>query len=240
MRQRTWLILGASSIIAEKFAHIVAQSGHQLLLVGRQANQLDIIAKDISLRYQVNCEVILVDLANQTDKLLTILQHDTRELNVFIAHSDFTDNLHLNAETITQLIKINILTTTLLIHSYFNRPQKEYHLLFLSSVAACRGRAKNSLYGASKANIEIYLQGLQQAAPKNQHITIVRLGFIDTKQTYGVPGVFYAAPPYSCAKACLKALNHQKRMIYYPFFWQAIMAIITRLPFFLYKKIGSM
>ncbi|WP_115707129.1 SDR family NAD(P)-dependent oxidoreductase [Legionella sainthelensi] len=240
MRQRTWLILGASSIIAEKFAHIVAQSGHQLVLVGRQANQIDIIAKDIRLRYQVSCEVLLADLATQTDKLLTVLQNDVRELDIFIAHSDFTDNIHLNEETITQLIKTNILTTTLLIHSYFKRPQKEYHLLFLSSVAACRGRAKNSLYGASKASIEIYLQGIQQAASKNQHITIARLGFIDTKQTYGLPGIFYAASPYSCAKACLKALNHKKRMIYYPYFWRIIMAIITRLPFFLYKKMGSM
>ncbi|ARB91706.1 SDR family NAD(P)-dependent oxidoreductase [Legionella longbeachae] len=240
MRQRTWLILGASSIIAEKFAHIVAQSGYQLVLVGRQANQLDIIAKDIRLRYQVSCEVILVDLATQTDKLLAVLQNDTRELDVFIAHSDFTDNSNLNTETITQLVKTNILTTTLLIHSYFNRSQKEYHLIFLSSVAACRGRAKNSLYGASKASIEIYLQGIQQAASKNQHITIAHLGFIDTKQTYGLPGIFYAASPYSCAKACLKALNHKKRMIYYPFFWRTIMAIITRLPFFLYKKMSSM
>ncbi|KTD10752.1 hypothetical protein Lgra_1718 [Legionella gratiana] len=239
MRQRTWLVVGASSIIAEKFAHIAAQSGHQLLLVGRQINQLNIIANDIRLRYQVRCDVILVDLAQQVDKLLTVLQNEERELDVFMAHSDCTDNLHLNAETITQLIKTNILTTTLLIHSYFKRPQKEYHLLFLSSVAACRGRAKNSLYGASKASIEIYLQGLQQAAPNNQHITIARLGFIDTKQTYGVPGVFYAAPPYSCAKTCLKALSKNKRMIYYPFFWRAIMAIITRLPFFLYKKMGN-
>lgn len=181
----------------------------QLVLVGRQASQLDIIAKDIRLRYPVSCEVLLVDLATQTDKLLTVLQHDTRELDVFIAHSDFTDNLHLNTETITQLIKTNILTTTLLIHSYFNRSQKEYHLLFLSSVAACRGRAKTACMGRVKQVLKFIYRDTTSCV-KNQHITIARLGFIDTKQTYGVPGVFYAASPYSCAQACLKALNHKK------------------------------
>lgn len=240
MKQRTWLILGASSIIAEKFAQIAAQSGHQLVLAGRQQNQLNLIANDLRLRYKVSCEVVVIELTKQIDKLLATLQNDERELDVFIAHSDFTENMQLNTETITQLIQSNILATTLLIHSYFNRQQKEYHLLFLSSVAACRGRAKNSLYGASKASIEIYLEGLQQTAQNNQHITIARLGFIDTKQTYGLPGVFYAAPPQACAKACMQALNKRKRMIYYPFFWRVIMGIIRHLPFFLYKKMGGM
>lgn len=239
MIQRTWVMLGATSIIAEKFAHIAAQSGHQLLLVGRQQTQLNVIANDIKLRYQVRCDVFVIDLIEHVNDLLAVLKTENRELDLFIAYSDFTDNDHLHVEAISNLIKVNILTTTLVIHTYLNRQQKEYNLLYLSSVAACRGRAKNSLYGASKASIEIYLQGLQQAASNNQHITIARLGFIDTKQTYGLPGIFYAAPPDSCAKACWKALIHRKRMFYYPYFWQIIMAIITRLPFFLYKKMGK-
>lgn len=240
MEQRLWVILGATSIIAEKFAHITAQLGYSLLLVGRQQEQLSIISNDINLRYQVPCNFLTLDLMEQTDKLLTLFNNETRELDLFIAHSDFTDNAHLNKKTITDLIQLNILATTLIINDYFNRQQKKYNLLFLSSVAACRGRAKNSLYGASKACIEIYLQGLQQAAIKNQHITIVRLGFIDTKQTYGLPGIFYAASPQSCAKACWKALRRKKRMVYYPFFWKVIMGIISRLPFFLYRKMGAL
>lgn len=236
MTSRTWMILGATSIIAEQFAHIVAQAGHHLLLVGRQEDQLHLVARDIQLRYKISCETLVVDLIEQVGELLTVLKKDTRELDVFIAHSDFTDNEHLNRETITRLIQLNILTTTLIIHTYLNRLQNEYHLLFLSSVAGCRGRAKNSLYGASKASIEIYLQGIQQTAQANQHITIARLGFIDTKQTYGQPGIFYAAPPDLCAKACWRALMQRKRVFYYPYFWRFIMAIITRLPFFLFKK----
>ncbi|HHT0592348.1 TPA: SDR family NAD(P)-dependent oxidoreductase [Legionella anisa] len=239
MTQRIWVIIGATSIIAEKFAHIVAQSGHQLLLVGRQQTQLNLIANDIKLRYQISCDVLILDLIEQIDALISILKTKDGELDLFIAHSDFTDNDHLNAETIAHLIKLNVLTTALLIHTYLNRQQNQYNLLFLSSVAACRGRAKNSLYGASKASIEIYLQGLQQAASPNQHITIARLGFIDTKQTYGLPGIFYAAPPEACAKACWNSLKRRKGMFYYPYFWKMIMAIITRLPFFLYKKMGK-
>lgn len=237
MTQRTWIILGATSIIAEKFAQLAAKEGHCLRLVGRDKDQLQIITQDIGLRYQVPCESVIMDMTEDPNQLLTILKNTDCDSNLFIAHSDFTENSDLNPLSIRRLIEVNILATTLLIHTYLNLRQTQHHLLYLSSVAACRGRSKNSLYGASKAAIEIYLEGLQQAAAKTQHITIARLGFIDTRQTYGLPGIFYAAPPEDCAKACWKAIKKRKRIFYYPRFWKGIMAIITRLPFYIYKMI---
>ncbi|CEG56466.1 SDR family NAD(P)-dependent oxidoreductase [Legionella fallonii] len=239
MTQRTWVILGATSIIAEEFAHLAATSGHSLRLVGRDKEQLAIIAQDIQLRFQVSCDYVVTKMHDVTTQLAMILKQCDSELDLLIAHSDFTENNALTPSTITQLIETNILSTTLLIHSYLNSTQKQHNLLYLSSVAACRGRAKNSLYGASKAAIEVYLQGLQQGATINQHITIVRLGFIDTKQTYGLPGIFYAASPKDCAKACWKAINGGKRLLYYPAFWRVIMYLIARMPFFIYKKSGK-
>lgn len=236
MTTRTWIIFGATSIIAEHFAHEAAKSGHALLLVGRDEQQLAVLVKDISIRYQVTCDWALADFASPNDKLIKILDHPT-EVDLLLAYSDFTDNQHLNKSTIKQLIQINILSTALLIDAYLRRNQSEHHLLYLSSVAACRGRAKNSLYGASKAAIEVYLEGLQQAAADTVCITIARLGFIDTKHTYGVPGVFYAAPPAACARACWQAVLKKKKRIYFPFFWRGIMAVISALPFFIYKKL---
>jgi short-subunit dehydrogenase len=240
MTERTWIIVGATSIIAEQFAHCAAQQGTHLRLVGRDEEQLYLIARDIELRYRVPCEAVIMDMTAADDQLAVILKSDSsQELDLFIAHSDFAGNDHLNDQSIARLVQVNITATILLIHAYWHIRQSRHHLLFLSSVAACRGRAKNSLYGASKAAVELYLQGLQQAATKSQHITIARLGFIDTRQTYGLPGVFYAAPPKDCARACWHAINNNKRLIYFPRFWRAIMAVITHIPFFLYKRMRS-
>ncbi|BCA95877.1 short-chain dehydrogenase [Legionella antarctica] len=238
MTVRTWVILGATSIIAENFAHIAAAQGHHLRLVARNADQLEIIAQDIRLRYQVPCDIVPLEFT-KNDDLLASLKPGTNELDLFIAHSDFTGNNELNSQTITQLIEINVLATTLIIHAYLNLNQTQHHLLYLSSVAACRGRSKNSLYGGSKAIIEIYLEGLQQSAPQTKHITVVRLGFIDTKQTYGLPGIFHAADPQNCARVCWNAIKRKKHIFYYPAYWRVIMSIIIRLPFFIYKKMGK-
>ncbi|WP_298625136.1 SDR family oxidoreductase [uncultured Legionella sp.] len=239
MTPRTWVILGASSIIAEQFAHCAAKAGNHLRLVGRDEAQLQIIAKDIEYRFKVPCEIMAMDLTKPVSELNKILKSDSHELDLLLAHSDFAGNEHLSAQSITQLIQVNIMATVQLIHAYLQHPQMQHHVLFLSSVAACRGRAKNSLYGASKAAVEVYLQGLQQSATKDQHITIARLGFIDTKQTFGLPGIFYAAPPKACAQACWSAVNKHKGMFYYPGFWRLIMAVMTRIPFFIYKKMKT-
>lgn len=236
MKTRTWIIIGATSIIAEQFAHLAAKSGFSLRLVGRDQNQLDLLVNDIKLRYSVCCDFLTLDMRSPATQLVSVFANLPGEYDLFIAHSDLTENNQLSTDSIADLIAVNILSTTQLIHAYLTNQQSQHHLIYLSSVAACRGRAKNSLYGASKAAIEVYLEGLQQAATPNQHITIARLGFIDTKQTYGVPGVFYAAKPADCAKACWQALQKNKRRIYYPAFWGAIMAVIMRLPFFIYKR----
>lgn len=237
MSCETWVIFGATSMIAKEFAHLAAQSGHNLRLVGRNKEELLIIETDIRLRYQVECDCIVLDLSQNDINLEFLTTPTDNELNLFIAHSVFTVNNHLNTLTISELIHVNILSTVQIINAYLNRDQTKHQLIYLSSVAGCRGRAKNSLYGASKAAIEVYLEGLQQAAPLNQQISIARLGFIDTKQTYGQSGIFYAAPPKACAKACWNALKKRKRLFYYPFFWQWIMTIITTIPFVIYKKL---
>jgi short-subunit dehydrogenase len=237
MKTKTWMILGATSIIAEEFAQLAALAGYSLLLVGRNQNQLDIIAADLRLRHRAHCEVLFTDFSKDLSTIYSFFSDDSREINLFIAFSAIIENADLKAQNIEELIHINILSTVQLIHAYLRKPQNQHRLIYLSSVAACRGRAKNSLYGGSKAVIETYLEGLEQASAGKLKITIARLGFIDTIQTYGLKGIFYASPPKACAKACWQAAIAGKRRIYHPFFWRYIMGIISRLPFFIYKRI---
>ncbi len=239
MKKRTWVIIGATSIIAEAFARLAAQQGHPLILVGRHHAQLEVIAADITWRFHVPCDVITADFSNDIDQFLKILGH-CKNIDLFIAHSDLKENRETSRDTIPELVNTNITNTIQLIHAYWHKKQTKHQLIFLSSVAAVRGRARNSLYGASKAAVEVYLEGLQQGAMKNKHITIARLGYIDTRNTYGQARIFYASPPKACASACWKALHAQKRLIYHPFFWRYIMTLIAYVPFFMYRRMRDM
>lgn len=237
MNTKTWLITGATSIISQEFARLAAKSGCNLIILGRNPEELNLIAGDLQLRYKIQCAVVVVDFATDIHATIDKLMMQNKKLSLFIAHSLTLNNEDLSHAKINALVHTNITSTVQLIQAYFAKKQTSHELVFLSSVAGSRGRAKNSLYGASKKAIEVYLEGLQQQASPSEHITIARLGFIDTVQTYGLPGIFYASPPEDCAKACWQACAQRKRVIYHPFFWQYIMAIIKRLPFVIYKRL---
>jgi len=232
----TWLVIGASSIIAEAFAACAAAQQHPLILCGRDGEHLAIIAADLRLRYRIRCDILHCDLAVDASPVLTCLQDETREFALFIAASHIVDNDQLTARETETMLRVNVVSISQIIHAFIQKQQTAHRLIFLSSVAACRGRAKNSLYGGSKAAIECYLQGLQQQAAASVSITVARLGYIDTVQTWGMPGIFYAASPESCAQTCWKASYARRRLVYCPFFWRYIMGILTRLPFFIWKK----
>jgi short-subunit dehydrogenase len=234
---KTWVLFGATSIIAQEFAHIAAQHGCSLILIGRASEQLGVLAADFRLRYHTTCETILWDFAEDVQTLVHVLQKRKEDISLFLAHSLMVNNNALTAKNIDAVIRVNINSTIQFIHGYFEKPQAEHQVLFVSSVAAVRGRAKNSLYGGSKAAVEVYLEGLQQSAKKSQTITIASLGFIDTKLTFGEPGIFYASSPKQCAKACWKAIRAGKRRFYHPWFWRWIMGIIYYLPFFLFLRV---
>lgn len=234
---RTWLILGATSAIAESFAKLAAKAGHSLLLIGRQTQALEHIAADLQSRYSIFCEILTVDFTKNLDLIRHIFIKSSVEFDIFIAQSQMVDNAALTVQNITDVITVNITNTIQLIHAYWHKPQQQHQIIFLSSVAAGRGRAKNSLYGASKAAVEVYLEGLQQSATDRQHITIAKLGYIDTHLTYGKPGIFYAATPAACAKACWRNLTARKNAFYYPFFWAVIIRGLQALPWGIYRKL---
>jgi short-subunit dehydrogenase len=233
----TWVVVGATSAIAQAFAHTAAEAGHPLLLIARDKDELEIIAEDLALRHHVPCDYYVLDLAEDISVFLTSLKHKSVDMALFIAASSQFTNDELTDGHIQTCIQVNVLNLSRLIWAYMQKPQKTHRLLYLSSVAGERGRAKNSLYGGSKAAIDVFLQGLQQSAKPEQVITIARLGFIDTVHTYGQPGIFYASTPVSTAKACWKASSKGKRIMYHPSFWRFLMTIIRNLPFFIFRRV---
>jgi len=235
----SWIITGSTSIVAQEFAHLAAKSAKKLILVGRNSQQLALICSDIHCRYQIQCEYFVQDFNEDISPLLTKLAQIEQTNALFLAHADTSNNSDLNKETINRLITVNIQNTVQLIHQYWQQPQSHKNIIYISSVAANTGRSKNSLYGATKAAVEIYLQGLQQECSKHQHILIARAGFIDTRQTFGMPGIFHAAKPSAFAKRLWRSNQRQRHHIYFPRFWRFIMLIFSLIPWPIYKKMNK-
>ncbi len=112
-------------------------------------------------------------------------------------------------------------------------------LCAFSSVAGDRGRKPVILYGASKAGLAAYLQGLDHKfSSQGLRVVCVKPGFVKTSMTDGLPQPPFAGEPEGVARDVIAAMDRGKPVVYTPRIWQLVMLVIRFLPRFVMRKIG--
>jgi decaprenylphospho-beta-D-erythro-pentofuranosid-2-ulose 2-reductase len=120
------------------------------------------------------------------------------------------------------------------------RAQGHGSIVLLSSVAGERARRANYPYGATKAGIDAFAQGLgDELAPAGVHVMVVRPGFVRTKMTAGRP----AAPLYNDADAVaeqiLGGLRRGAHTVWSPPSLRWVFAAVRHLPRAVFRRIRS-
>jgi decaprenylphospho-beta-D-erythro-pentofuranosid-2-ulose 2-reductase len=112
-------------------------------------------------------------------------------------------------------------------------------LCVFSSVAGDRGRKPVVLYGAAKAGLSHYLEGLDHKFRARGLRTIcVKPGFVKTGMTAGLKPPPFAGTAEEVARRVLKAIDRGWPEVYVPWPWRWIMCLIRRLPRFVMRRIG--
>jgi len=100
-----------------------------------------------------------------------------------------------------------------------------------SSVAGDRGRKPVVFYGATKAGLSRYLEGLDHRfASRGLRVVCVKPGFVRTSMTDGLPEPPFAGDPDAVAVRVLTAIDRGTPVVYAPPVWALIMAVIRLLP----------
>jgi NAD(P)-dependent dehydrogenase (short-subunit alcohol dehydrogenase family) len=112
-------------------------------------------------------------------------------------------------------------------------------LCVFSSVAGERGRKPVVLYGASKAGLTRYLEGLDHKfRAEGLEVITVKPGFVKTSMTAELPTPPFAGEPEPVAARVLAAIDRGRPVVYAPFAWGPIMAVIRTLPRFVMRRVG--
>jgi short-subunit dehydrogenase len=107
-----------------------------------------------------------------------------------------------------------------------------------SSVAGDRPRRSNYLYGATKAGLSAFLEGLGHAyADRGVKVVCARPGFVKTEMTAGLPVPPFAGEPNAVARTILTAMDAGRAVVYAPPVWRFIMLIIRALPSSLMRRL---
>jgi decaprenylphospho-beta-D-erythro-pentofuranosid-2-ulose 2-reductase len=244
---QTWLVLGASSAIARAFAAAAAADGADIILAGRDRDDLDKTAADIAIRARRRVSVFDFD-ALDFKSHAGLLQRAREEagtgtLNIFLAFGTMPTQAEIDQDAALafRTIESNYIGAVSVLQAAAPvlEAQQRGAVVALSSVAGDRGRVKNYVYGSAKAGLTAYLQGLRARLFRTGvTVTTVKPGFVDTAMTFGLPGMFLVASPDAVAGACLAAAKRGREEVYVPFFWWGIMTIIRNIPERIFKRLS--
>jgi short-subunit dehydrogenase len=242
----TWIILGASSTIARSFAELCTHTQCKLILAGRDEADIKRTAADIQIRSGVDVDVLFLDAENTANHAVFAEQCVSLakgRINIFLAFA------HLSAycpddgnfENVRRMVNVNYLGVISVLSRLAPHLERQGAgiVIAIGSVAGERGRWKTPVYTSSKAAMHVYLQGFRgRMFRKGITVTTIKPGFIDTGMTYGLPGLFLVASPDALAKACLRAGQAGREILYFPWFWRYIMLIIRLIPERIFKRLN--
>lgn len=235
----TILVLGATSAIALAYSRRLARGGAGFVLVGRNGDRLATVAADLKARGAHEALPIVSDLSDMTScesRFRQFCAHLAMPDQVFVAYGVLGDQSRAeeDADATRRVIDVNFTSTALWLqmaakHLLRDKPRS---IIVISSVAGDRGRRSNYVYGAAKAGLTTFAEGLaHRLHGTNLRVLTVKPGFVDTPMTAHLErgGLLWASPEQVAAHI-ERAVGKKKAVAYVPRFWWPIMTIIRLLP----------
>jgi len=239
------LILGATSAIASEIAVRYAQRGATLYLVGRSPEKL------AALCMRLGAAVLGSELADldDTSANAAVVQRGIVALGgldvALIAHGLLGDQRATEEDwsAAEQVLRTNLASPVSLLlplADHFEEARAG-HIAVLSSVAGDRGRPRNYTYGAAKAGLTVYLQGLRSRLwPAGVLVHTFKLGPVDTPMTVDHPKNLLFARADAVAKTIVSGIDRGVPEAYVPGYWRPILGIVRRLPEPLFQRFASL
>ena len=244
---KRYLVLGATSGIAEATCRIWAAEGANLFLVGRSAEKLNAVATDLRVRGAAYVDTAVVDL-DDVSLHAELMAHAITSLGgldvAYFAFGILGDQpqAESDANHAGQILHTNLTAPVSMLTwlANFCVRQGRGTLAVLSSVAGDRGRKSNYVYGASKAGLTAFVDGLRNRVDREGvAVLTIKPGPVKTAMTTGMKGSEKFADPNAVAKTIASAIARGKGgILYVPGIWWPIMTVIKAIPDSVFKKLN--
>lgn len=239
-------ILGGTRGMGRALARKLIERGESLCLLGRGAEELQRSAADLRARGGGTVTTAECDLEQPQGfpGALEAARTSLGGLEVVVVTAAFfatQDQLEHDAALAQKLLTIDFANTIV----FCEEARKQLlsrgggTLCVFSSVAGDRGRKPVFIYGAAKAGLSTYLEGLDHKFRAQGLKTVcVKPGFVRTGMTEGLKEPPFAAEAEEVAKIVLAAIDAGTPVVYAPPIWRAVMTVIKALPRFVMRRVG--
>ena len=240
-------LLGATRGMGRALARLMASRGDALALLGRDGAELARSARDLEVRAGAGrVATALCDL-ERPETFSPALDEAEAALGgldtVVVTAGMFATQDRLEAEpALAQRLLLVDFTNTVAFCEEARRrllARGEGTLCVFSSVAGERGRKPVVLYGAAKAGLTRYLEGLDHRfRAAGLHTVCVKPGFVRTSMTDGLPVPPFAGEPEAVARRVLRAIDAGTPVVYAPGAWRWVMAVVRVLPRLVMRRVS--
>jgi decaprenylphospho-beta-D-erythro-pentofuranosid-2-ulose 2-reductase len=230
--------LGATKGMGRALARAMAARGDELFLLGRDADDLARSVADLGVGGRTPAGSACADLEDPST-FAPALDRAEAALGgldaVVVTAGMFAtqDRLEEDPALCARVLTVDFTNTVLFCEEARKRllARGGGTLCVFSSVAGERGRKPVVLYGAAKAGLTHYLEGLDHKhRAQGLRVVTVKPGFVRTAMTQGLKAPPFAGEPEQVAARALEAIDRGTPVVYAPAAWGPIMATIRALP----------
>jgi len=220
------VILGATSAIAQETTRCFAPAGASFFLVARDAAKCAVVADDLRARGAAAAATFIADLGDfSTHAAIANAAPQAIDV-VLIAHGSLPDQKAIDDDPAAQAAAFELNATSFIsLATHFAHRTKT--LAVIGSVAGDRGRAANYVYGAAKAALHTYCEGLRV---RGVNVVLIKPGWIDTPMTSHMRKNPLFASAQTAGRLIHDAIVANRAVVYVPWFWRWISLIVRMLP----------
>jgi len=239
--------LGATKGMGRALARSMAERGDTVCLLGRNTGDLERSAADLSVRGatgSVHCVACDLESPETFAPAIDAARSALGGIDAVIVTAGIfatQEELEADPALAERLLRVDFTNTVLFCEAAKNVLLEERGgtLCVFSSVAGERGRKPVIIYGAAKAGLTQYLEGLDHKhRAEGLHVVTVKPGFVKTSMTADLKPPAFAGEPEAVAKRVLRAIDRGKPVVYAPAIWRFIMAVIRALPRAIMRRIN--
>lgn len=214
-------------------------------LAARNVDAAERVGRDLTVRHHANVSWSRFDVCNLSDhRALLDAAADAMGgldgLLVAVGRLGNQRRAEHEPEHLAAVVDVNLTHVAQLLEQAANRLEAQGSglLVALSSVAGDRGRPSNYAYGAAKAGLSAFLEGLRgRLHASGVHVLTVKPGPVDTKMTVGMDDLPLLADPGTVADDIVQAIEAGTDVCYTPSVWRLIMAVLRCIPASMFKRL---
>jgi decaprenylphospho-beta-D-erythro-pentofuranosid-2-ulose 2-reductase len=233
------LVLGGTSEIGVATAHaLVERRARTVILAARDPSKCAAAADELRAAGASRVETIVFDARDTASHPAFVEDVFNRFGDVDLALVAF--GVLGDEDQALEIFETNFTGAASVMLPLAERMKRQGHgtIVVLSSVAGERARKSNYVYGASKAGIDAFAQGLGDSlGGTGVHVMVVRPGFVRTKMTAGMDEAPLSTTPEAVAQEIVRGLGRGAHTVWAPPPLRYVMSVLRHVPRAIFRRL---